>query len=175
MDDMPLKAIDPMVAKKHSYTCVLEVLDLPDKPDMDKILQRLSSSSTTGETPWVYNEQLPTHQYIWVCYHHTDGHWQLLRLMHSPKDCWVGVLSRACRGEILILDSNPNKMPSAMQFMLMNLDGVTEPKGSRTLTKAETNAAIDYINQHRKTGVGNNESMRWAWREHHDPASPLFH
>eukprot|EP00971_Amphidinium_carterae_P188340 3738679-Amphidinium_carterae.1 len=50
-----------------------------------------------------------------------------------------------------------------------------EPKaGSRSMTKAQINAAIDFINVHGKTGVGNNESMRWAYCELHDPASPLF-
>eukprot|EP00971_Amphidinium_carterae_P190622 3782922-Amphidinium_carterae.1 len=33
--DLPIKPIDPTASKKLSYTCVVEIVDLPEKPDVD--------------------------------------------------------------------------------------------------------------------------------------------
>eukprot|EP00971_Amphidinium_carterae_P238534 4735244-Amphidinium_carterae.1 len=185
--DLPIKPIDPTASKKLSYTCVVEVVDLPEKPDVDVIHQRLTSCESSGVEPWTFLQALPAHQYVWAVYHHEDGHWQILRLLHFPKRVLGTALNCCCRGKIMTLDSKNSKMPSATQYIMMNLDGVSEliinrdmvvpeaPKeGTRTLTRAQISGAIDYINRHGKTGLGNNEAMRWAWCEMSDPTSPLF-
>eukprot|EP00971_Amphidinium_carterae_P344349 6484704-Amphidinium_carterae.1 len=112
---------------------------------------------------------------------------------HAPR-CFFSVqralcaaLTRVCRGKLMQIDSEVNKVSFGVQYMLMSMKGVAEvmtdrdlqvPKaikgGKGSLTKAQINLTIGYINVHGKNGVGNNESMRLAWYEHHNPASPLF-
>eukprot|EP00971_Amphidinium_carterae_P246691 4899634-Amphidinium_carterae.1 len=75
--DLPLKVIDPMASKKHPYTSIIEVLDLPDTPDLDVIHQRLTSSDATSDEPWAFLDKLPSHHFVWALNlqnHHDDGH-----------------------------------------------------------------------------------------------------
>eukprot|EP00971_Amphidinium_carterae_P282582 5609941-Amphidinium_carterae.2 len=46
--DLPIKPIDPTASKKISYTGVVEIVDLPEEPDVEVTHQQLISSKMVG-------------------------------------------------------------------------------------------------------------------------------
>eukprot|EP00971_Amphidinium_carterae_P025571 504292-Amphidinium_carterae.1 len=173
-DDLPVKPLDTIGGKKLSYTIVLEVTDLTEKPDVEVFLDRLTHQNRVGDEPWALKSEPPTCQYVWGLVH-ANGGWKLYKYMHFSKKIFAMALMKMCFGKLYVLDCKNNKMPPAGHHMICNHVGldvpimgrefeeVEEPKDKRITSRAQIAQAIDRINLKGQTGVGKNEAMRWAW------------
>ena len=183
--DMPIRNVGDDQTTTHITHAFDVVEGAGDPPSMEELVNTLSTSEPLP-TPWNLKGVIPpcTKEHVLI----TEGDtWLAIKHMHFHNRASVIKLQEVCLGTLKVLDSrkisSPKHTPQIVHYLMANMGGIgvfkkelqiIEKQPKMQMSSEQINRGYDHIQDHGPKGSSQNQNMRWADIQRHDPTSPIY-